>query len=957
MKTMRKLLSMILAVMMLFSCVTTAVFADEEDTTKGFSDVSDDQIYSNAVSTLNLMGIINGYPDGSFGPDKNVTRAEFTAMLMRTLNLGSVGSATAEGLPFTDVDAGNSDISWAIPNINTAYGMGVINGYEDATFRPSANVAFEEAVKMIVCTLGYGDNVDVSTNPWYANYISIANQIGVTKTANSIGSPSTPATRACIAQLLFDSLEIKLVKNGERTSDTILKDYLGFTKCTGIISSNGVTSLSSPDVNLRSNEIQIYAMENDSYEYETHTYKTTDETLKNYLGYEVEFYYIEDGVGDRTLMFCVLQNNEPFVLNASLIEERDTDAYTISYYTDRTADKENEISLDDNNVVVYNGKLYGRNDRESRFADILDDNKLPEVGQITLIDSDENGRYDFIDIAAYEIYYVSNKDTANVTIIDNIIADASNKTLYLDVAADRNLSIVNKSGKEVLYSSIATGNIICLAKSNSGNGSPVVTKAVVLTDKVTGKVTAINGDGSITIDGKDYHYSKAAPWMSGGTTLEQPQLQDSGTYYLDSNGDIVAYSKNASTENVKYGYILGYYEESDSFDADVEFRVFTSTGADEYIKTYKNTTVDGTPCETGAEVVSALEATATNPGTGRHAVQQLVKYTTKSVGGNTVFAKIITATKVAQGAELETGKLTTLSALYDGEGAPKSMTYNSSSKVLVSGDSKINIGSATVISVPEERDSYDDFMKTTVSTSFKNTNSYTVEMFDLSKANVPKIVVVYGADNSQPVNALSPVYVVDTKDEATKGDELMHRIGVYKSTETSASSSSNVWVSDSSDSPADIQPGDIFRAGFDKYGDTLVQDSYMIYEMGETATAGIVTEGEDSDDITKAEFATIIGSVVATDEVTLSVADEFFTAEQAEAGEYDTTKATNFNISDFDDALVLIYDTTGQNFKIKVGEYESVIASFTTYTDKITPSKILIYMTEGKIKLLCVLPQ
>ena len=153
MKITKRILCLALSVMMALGCMSIAAFADDAaSTTKDnsgaikFSDVGDSEIYTDAVKTLNLMGVINGYPDGTFKPNDNVTRAEFTAMLMRTLKLGSIGSASAAELPFSDVDDNNSDINWAIPNINTAYARGVINGYEDGTFRPSANVAYEEAV-------------------------------------------------------------------------------------------------------------------------------------------------------------------------------------------------------------------------------------------------------------------------------------------------------------------------------------------------------------------------------------------------------------------------------------------------------------------------------------------------------------------------------------------------------------------------------------------------------------------------------------------------------------------------------------------------------------------------------------------------------------------------------------------------------------------------------------------
>ncbi len=952
MKTIKRLLCMAIAIMMLMSCVSMTATA-EEGAAGVFSDVSGDQIYSNAVSTLNLMGVINGYPDGTFGPEINVTRAEFTAMLMRTLNLGNVGSSSAAELPFTDVADDNSDINWAIPNINTAYGMKVINGYEDSTFRPSANVAYEEAVKMIVCTLGYGENVDVSATPWYANYIAIGNQIGITKTASKIGQVEAPATRACIAQLLYDSLEVRLVKNGSKTEETILNSYLGYEKQTGIIASNGVTGIMSPNVSDKDDEVQIYTEDEGLY-----TYKTSDESLKNYLGHEIEFYYTENDTHARILMLYVLHSSEPVVINAANVEKRSTDEGTLAYYENLDDEDEKELALESDNVVIYNGKLYGEDAEESRF----DKSMVPTLGQLKLTDSNDNGKYDIIEITAYEVYYVSNKDTAKKGIIDNLIAPADKKTVSLDVDADKNLYIVDEDGKEVSYSSISAGNIICLAKSRSENGGTVITTAVVLDNKVTGTITASKND-TVTIAGKEYSYSQAAPWMNGGT-LEEPQVQDSGTYFLDLNGDIVAYNKNAVTENVKYGYILGYYEDPESMEEEVEFRVLTTTGTTEYLGTYKNTTINGETFPTGVAVANELKQTATNGHTGKFAVQQLVKYTTRKSDGKDVFAKIVTVSGADQGQDITTDKLTALKSFYnDDMSDPKTATYSSSSKTLTTveeGDAaptKISLGNAVVISVPEDREDYDEFRKTSISSSLKDGVSYTVEVFDLSKSNVPKVVVVYGADNSQAVNTLSPVYIVDSiGQELNNGDE-MYRAEVYDVADGSTSLK-KIWISDESDDEGDLEPGDIFRAGLDRDGHSVAEEDYMILDMSEGVSFGTVLEDarEDITDIEEAEFVTIVGSVVARDEETILIADRKFSDDDVKEQSYLTTDAMSFDIEQFEDAIVLTYDTEGDELEIISGDYIETIAGFTSYTDEVAPTKILIYMSEGEIKLLCVLP-
>ena len=163
MNTTKRFLAVVLSLTMVISCMAmTVVSAD--GVAKKLSDVNDSEVYYDAVNTLSVMGIINGYGDGTFKPNQNVTRAEFTAMLMRSLKLGDTGSKSAAGLPFSDIDDNNSDINWAIPNINTAYGKGIINGYEDGTFRPDAPIIRAEIVAVLYKAFPDGNDVKPNNN-------------------------------------------------------------------------------------------------------------------------------------------------------------------------------------------------------------------------------------------------------------------------------------------------------------------------------------------------------------------------------------------------------------------------------------------------------------------------------------------------------------------------------------------------------------------------------------------------------------------------------------------------------------------------------------------------------------------------------------------------------------------------------------------------------------------------
>lgn len=109
-------------------------------TSNNFSDVLPNDWYNNAVSTMVNMGIIQGYEDGTFRPNANITRAEFAAIAARFM---SSGYDVEEDL-FTDIAN-----HWARESINDAAMAGWINGYEDGTFRPDAAITRAEAVTLV----------------------------------------------------------------------------------------------------------------------------------------------------------------------------------------------------------------------------------------------------------------------------------------------------------------------------------------------------------------------------------------------------------------------------------------------------------------------------------------------------------------------------------------------------------------------------------------------------------------------------------------------------------------------------------------------------------------------------------------------------------------------------------------------------------------------------------------
>ncbi len=157
-----------------------------------FSDVSGTSAQSSAIYKLSGLGIIDGYPDGTFGPEKTITRAEFAKIAVYTAGLQAVASGM-QAVPstFTDVAADH----WANGWINVAAAQGFVKGYPNGTFAPQAQVTQAEAITVLLRILGYNDNLG---GVWPSNYIAKAANLGVlddvTFVANAAATRGTVAT-------------------------------------------------------------------------------------------------------------------------------------------------------------------------------------------------------------------------------------------------------------------------------------------------------------------------------------------------------------------------------------------------------------------------------------------------------------------------------------------------------------------------------------------------------------------------------------------------------------------------------------------------------------------------------------------------------------------------------------------------------------------------------------------
>lgn len=123
----------------LFRLLKDDVRAQNLTKDNAYSDVSDTAWYAAAVSTLSKMGVISGYPDGTFRPNAPITRAEFAAMIARFDE-----TAKSADTPFTDISG-----HWAKNAIGKAYGNGWVEGSSKTVFCPESNLTRAETATLL----------------------------------------------------------------------------------------------------------------------------------------------------------------------------------------------------------------------------------------------------------------------------------------------------------------------------------------------------------------------------------------------------------------------------------------------------------------------------------------------------------------------------------------------------------------------------------------------------------------------------------------------------------------------------------------------------------------------------------------------------------------------------------------------------------------------------------------
>ncbi|NDO20283.1 S-layer homology domain-containing protein [Lachnospiraceae bacterium MD329] len=508
--------------------------------------------FNENVRLLSAFGLIDEGREAA----TTIKRGDFAAVMMKYLGYGEVFST---GNTFTDVPDRTSPI-YSISQ------MGLMNGYGDGTFRPNDNISVEQAVTVIVKALGYEQMAQMKGG-YPTGYYSCASQVDLFNKTSM--QPEDTLTYFNLVQMLVNSLTAELVETDMRggfsiSDETWLSTRLDCEKRKGVVTAAQGVALNesgSSGNNTITIDGEVYEIEGD-YSY--------------LIGCYTEYYVNSDG----KIIYIVEKRTDRQEFLAEDIIGYEGKTYTVE--SENNKGKKYRLSQD--NYIIFNG---------TAADNITEEDMCPKYGKVTLVDNDNDNRYDVVMIESFDVYVVQSINQTDKKIYHK---NAYGNALEFEQIDDDDLKVVNSEGKRLEFEQIPSDSVIRVAFDKDKKKA----KIIVSTDTVKGTVTRTSKEGTYAVVDIDNIPHKVIDERVDLSTLSAGK---NGVFYLDSEGMIADF---VNSENVySYGYLMGAYIEEDG--ETLGLTIFDSQGTKQYLNALDKITIDGLKRQKPEQVISLLK--------------------------------------------------------------------------------------------------------------------------------------------------------------------------------------------------------------------------------------------------------------------------------------------------------------------------------------------------------------
>lgn len=417
------------------------------------------------------------------------------------------------------------------PFINAAYLLGLINGNEQGLFEPDKPIQSAEAMKILVRALGY-EYLGEMKGGYPAGYLQAANEIKLLRGTNI--TDGKILSRYDMANLIFNALNIQTYSQSS------------FADNVAQLTQSGTLLGSVFDAELKTGIIVADGITSLSYSAEARkSYLTIDgneylcslQSPAIYAGNMVEYICVDTEI-------ISLADDEKHSVRQSIahndIISLDTDAVTYSAESNSAS----SISFSDNFKVVYNGIVQ----QSYSFDDLF-----PEYGHLECIDWEGDGSVDIL-----RIWDAINLIAGGVNKNEGIIIDKNNRSLVLNIAKYEDQFDLVKNDISITCQDISADSVLTIYadKFVETNGKRFIDfdkfsycKILVNSEKIAGTITELDQSAKfITIDGTTYE-------STGSIEQNVLKVGFSGTFYVDCYGRICM-SDDAQLEREAFGFLI-----------------------------------------------------------------------------------------------------------------------------------------------------------------------------------------------------------------------------------------------------------------------------------------------------------------------------------------------------------------------------------------------------------------
>ena len=488
-----------------------------------------------AVDACTALNIIGGYPDGSFKPEGNITRAEVTKMICVALNGGKNPAVSTNTTPtFSDV-RNNANAAWAEGYIESCAAQGIVSGVGGGKFAPNGNVTGVQMAKMLLVSLGYKSDLEGFTgNAWATNVNVRAAQKGLYKGLESMDT-NAALTRDNAAQMIWNALkayEVEYVTNLVADKDGKLSTQITVQDKMDVLHNKITLLLDKYDADITKNAGILTAVKEDN----KGTYTITINQNESFTKVEKDY---SDLLGQKV---DLLLNKDDEVFGVYANEDSSVVATGYVGALEQDGSKTDKIKLDGTSYKL-DGSIYST-ESIVRTANITSGasatqtlkalvdtlgakgsmNKNVAASSIKLIDNNGNGKIDAAVYTPVKVGKVTSVSKSSVTINNGInTVKFEDADVYSGIAKDDYVMFIDEANR-------------------SAKDKDSITKLDVTSAKVDGTRT---GEAKV-----NNNWLKLASNLSDAPTT-------GNTYDLVVVGGVILFSEETSASSKDILYVSG----------------------------------------------------------------------------------------------------------------------------------------------------------------------------------------------------------------------------------------------------------------------------------------------------------------------------------------------------------------------------------------------------------------